>query len=563
MKQLSGAAASPGIAIGPAFVITETDIEMPEYSDPASAFSEAASAVATELQELQQQAAAAEREEAAAVLGAQALMAEDPMLGDGVSELLATGTPLDDAITTASQTISSTLATLDDEYLAARSADILEVAERIRYRLAGVEQAGLDSMTAPAVVVATALTAADTAGMDAELVVGFVTEQGGPTGHVAVIARSLGIPAVVATPGATAQAADAQTVALDGGTGEVVLDPDDAAAADFEQRQRDMLARAAIAEQYRSKRVSFGAVEMRIAGNVGNTADVQEAVASGADGIGLYRTEFLFLDRAEPPTEEEQYEAYAAAVEAFDHPVVIRTLDIGGDKPAPYLTLPEEENPFLGVRAVRLYEEFGHVFRSQVRALLRASALGDLWIMVPMIATTEDWEGVAGLIDTYRAELTSEGVTIGEPKLGVMIEVPAAALIASHLARHVDFFSIGTNDLTQYIMAADRTHGGLHRYADAAHPAVLSLCAATAVAATGAGISVAVCGEAAADPVTALLFAAMGMDKLSVTPRAVGIVKATIDRADHATAQSALEAALAARSASDVRDIVARLIDDS
>ncbi len=561
MVTLRGASGSPGIATGAVYVIANAEAVIADHPEPESVFRGAMERVAVELADLRDEATASGRQEAADILGAQALMAEDPMLADAVVARLDAGEGLGVALDAASRDIAATLAALDDEYLAARSADVIEVADRIRLRLAGVERLGLDAMTTAAVVVAEALTAADTARMDPSLVAGFVTDQGGPTGHVAVIARSLGIPAVVGALGATEAALAAQQVALDGSRGEVAFDPDDSTSADFERRRAESAKREMYAARYKGARVSYGSSPVRIAANVGSSDDVAVAVDARADGIGLYRTEFLFLERSEPPSEEEQYEAYRIAAEAFDDPVVIRTLDIGGDKPAPYLNLPPEENPFLGERAVRLYDQFTDLFRGQLRALLRASTAGEIWIMVPMVATLSDWHGVEQLVGEARAELAQLGIPAGDPKIGVMVEVPAAALLARHLASHVDFFSIGTNDLTQYVMAADRTHGRLHRYADAAHPAVLGLCAATARAAAEAGISVAVCGEAASDPVTALLYAAMGMDKLSVTPLAVDRIKATIDESDPGAAAEALRVVLDAATATDVREIVQPLLD--
>ena len=253
---------------------------------------------------------------------------------------------------------------------------------------------------------------------------------------------------------------------------------------------------------------------------------------SGADGVGLFRSEFLFASRTQPPSEDEQFEAYAAAVKAFDHPVIIRTLDVGADKQLPYLESPVEENPFLGIRGTRLYARHPDLFQTQARALLRAAAEGDLWVMLPMVATLEDVREARARVDEARRTLEAEGATFGDFRLGVMIEVPAAALMADQLAREADFFSIGTNDLTQYVMAADRGLGTLSKYHDAAHPAVLRICGSVISAARAQNRPVGVCGEAAADPVLAVLFAAMGVTELSVAPTSVNAIKATIDTLD-------------------------------
>ncbi|MBT8208539.1 MAG: phosphoenolpyruvate--protein phosphotransferase [Acidimicrobiia bacterium] len=560
MKKITGAGASPGVIVGAVYVVSRSDAPMPEFDDPKAALATAVSAASNQLVSLRDQAEASGRAEAAQILGAQSLMAEDPMLVDAVEEQLDEGIDLGTALSTAGKQISDMLAAMDDPYLAARSADVLEVADRVRLHLTGGTDQGLDSVTEPSVVVATHLTAADTAQMDPNMVLGFVTEQGGPTGHVAVIARSLGIPAIVGTSGAVAAADGTSVIGIDGATGEIVLDPDDQTLEQLESRRKAHLAAEEAATAYKGKPAAFGERRVLIAANIGNEKDLAQAVAQGADGVGLYRTEFLFLERTEAPSEDEQYETYRSAVASFDHPVVIRTLDIGGDKPADYLETPVEENPFLGERAVRLYEGAGDVFLSQARALLRAATAGELWVMVPMIATVADWDVVTGLFDVARKQLDERGETHGTPRFGMMVEVPAAAVAAEQLARRVDFFSIGTNDLTQYTMAADRTNARLNAYSDAAHPAVLRLCNMTATAARNAGISVAVCGESAADPVTGALFAAMGINELSVAPTSVNRTKSLIDQVDPETISDALTKALGADSAADVRSLVTPLL---
>jgi phosphotransferase system enzyme I (PtsI) len=559
---MTATGASVGIAIGPVYRVNTMVPVVPDFDDPAGAFAGAAAAVLRDLTTLKEKAAAAGRTEASEILGAQALMAEDPMLAAAVSDSLAAGSTLGTAIDEAAASISGVLAAMEDEYLAARSADVLEIADRIRHRLAGTSSAGLGEIREPVVVVASTLTAADTSQLDPELVLGFITEQGGPTSHVAVIARTLGIPAVVGAAGAVGYAEAASTVALDGEVGDVEFDPSPEVLADFAERAELAEARARVAATYGGKRIEFSGRGIRIAANIGSPDDINRAVENAADGVGLFRTEFLFLDRATPPTEDEQYEAYLAAVKGFDDPVVIRTLDIGGDKPASYLETPDEENPFLGERGVRLYGMFPDLFASQARALLRAAVAGDLWVMVPMVATVADLLGVKATMASAADELEAAGAEIGSPKIGVMIEVPSAAVTARALARHADFFSIGTNDLTQYTLAADRMNGRLADYSDAAHPAVLGLCKVTADAALEAGISVAVCGGAAGDPVTATLFAGMGMDKLSVAPPLVNRTKAVIDGLDPNAVAAALDQALAADSADEVRTLVGGLLGD-
>ncbi|NNK92093.1 MAG: phosphoenolpyruvate--protein phosphotransferase, partial [Acidimicrobiia bacterium] len=304
--RLDGAPASPGVVVGPAFVVTRPDIDIPDTDTPKETFAAAAKSVAADLKELEASALAAGRDEASAVLGAQALMAEDPMLGDAVNEALDAGKGLQGAVEDAAGALSAMLAAMEDEYLAARSADVIEVADRVLLRLAGVEDVALADLAAPSVVVAASLTAAQTAQMEADLVMAFVTEQGGPTGHVAVIARSLGIPAVVGAPGAVAAVAvSGTTVGGDGGTGEVIVDPDSSQVDDFTVRAARYSREREEAAAYRGAQVTFGGDAFEVASNIGSTDDIERAVSEGADGVGLFRTEFLFLDRPDPPTEEE------------------------------------------------------------------------------------------------------------------------------------------------------------------------------------------------------------------------------------------------------------------
>jgi phosphoenolpyruvate-protein phosphotransferase len=560
MRELRGTGASPGVVIGPAFVVSREIVTLPEIDEPTLAFARAVSTVHGDLVRLGEEATARGRNEAATVLQAQAMMATDPMLTEAVAERLEDGDNLQTAITISASSISELLAATADEYLAARSADVTEVADRILRCLAGAEAGGLDSMTTASVVVATALTAAETAQLDPERVLGFATAEGGATSHVAIIARSLGIPAVVGAEGLVSSVTTETLIAIDGDTGEVVLDPDKGRETEFLARAARHQARRSAASAYVGRRVRFSDRDIAVAANVGGSDDIARAVAARADGVGLYRTEFLFLDRSDPPTESEQVAFYGEAATAFTDPVVVRTFDIGGDKPAPYLDLPPEENPFLGERGVRIYDQ-NTLFRTQVRALLRATHHGDLWIMIPMVATVGDLVRARQTIEDIRQELVAEGHDTTAPKVGAMIEVPSAALLAHHLANHADFLSIGTNDLTQYTLAADRTNPRLARYSDAAHPAVLRLCHETAGAASASGISVSVCGEAAADPVLAVLFAALGISKLSVSPPSVNLVKAAVAETDPVAAADIAAQALAAPDAETVREIAGPLVE--
>ena len=500
------------------------------------------------------------REEAAEILNAQALMANDPMLIDQVQELLDGGETLDTALGEAATTIAGILEASGVEYLAARAADIHEVAERVARQLAGVESRDLSDIVEPVVIMAENLTVADTSRLDPGTTLGFVTQEGGPTGHVAIIARSLGLPAVVGATNLMEHVADLGTVAMDGSTGDVIMDPPAEIRAEFDERARRHTQQMEAVRAYQGKSVEYAGDHLAVAANVGSPGDLESAVDAGADGIGLFRTEFLFASRAEPPSEDEQFEAYSAALQAFDHPVIIRTLDVGADKQLPYLDSAVEENPFLGIRGIRLYGRHPAIFQTQARALLRAAVEGDLWVMLPMVATLDDVREARALVDEARRSLEAEGVPFGEFRLGIMIEVPGAALMADQLAGEADFFSIGTNDLTQYVMAADRGLSSLNSYHDAAHPAVLRLCRRVIEAARAQQLPVGVCGYAAADPVLAMLFAAMGVTELSVAPASVNSIKATIDALDPERAAALLAAGLQAGDADQVREQVANTV---
>ena len=559
--RISGTAASSGVALGPAVVIDHQTVEVQDRAEPAAAFATAVDEVRQELQSMSETARDAGRVEAGDVLEAQALMAADPMLADAVNAALADGASLDAALTRTETDIKAIFSAIDDPYMAERAQDVGEVVDRIRCNLAGVDSPGSRVIEIPSVLVARSVTAADTALLDPELVLGFVTEAGGATSHVAIIARSLGVAAVVGANGVVDHVRDGDTVAIDGSTGDVAVRPDAATAEDFRARRAAAEADMAAAERFKGIGVSFRGQPIRVSANVGSRDDVVRAVEVGAEGVGLLRTEFLFLDRTEAPSEQEQFDLYSFAGSSFSEPVVVRTFDIGGDKPAPYLEVEAEENPFLGVRGARLYAHCPDVFETQVRAILRAASTTDVQMMLPMVSTVEEVTELRAWITQTAHGLEAEGVDHALPPIGVMVEVPSIALTADAVAPHVDFFSIGTNDLTQYAMAADRTNGSLDTLGDALHPAVLALCERTVAAARRHNISVSVCGLAAADPLGAAVLTAMGVDKLSVTARSVNMVKSVVDSLDQADAGAMVAAALGAATAPEVRRIVGAALD--
>ncbi len=554
---IRGVGASPGIALGPVITIDVETVELPELAEPLVAIAASASAVSTHLSRLSESTRSSGREDAADVLNAQSLIAEDGLIVDAIGDHLDSGLDLDAAFDAAAAQLEALLASLPDPYLAARAADVGEVMQAIKRDVAGLEP---DSTTIgePSILIAHALTAAETAGLDPTMVLGFATETGGATSHVAIIARSLGVPAVVGVNGLLASSPS--FAALDGSTGEFRADPTPAERSEFEQRLELQARLTERLLESRGAAAMFGGTRIKVAANIASVDDIAKGVAEQSDGVGLFRTEFLFLDRPSPPSEEEQYEAYKAAASSWNETVVIRTFDIGGDKPAEYLDLPEEENPFLGLRGVRIYDRFPDLIDAQIRAALRASAHGDIALMIPMVATLAEFESVRDRVRRIRDSLEASNIECQDVKLGVMVEVPSVALTAHTFAEEVDFFSIGTNDLTQYTMAADRMMSELSDLHDPLHPAVLRLCALVAQAAEPKGRSVSVCGLAAADPLAAVIFASIGITKLSVSANAVNLIKATLTAQSPDVADQINDVLQTASSAAEVRSVLGPLL---
>jgi phosphotransferase system enzyme I (PtsI) len=479
--------------------------------------------------------------EAQAVLEAQAMMAQDPELIADVERRIAVGSSAERAVYDALAAYRALLAGAGD-YLAGRVADLDDVRNRIVARLLGVPMPGVPDSDDPYVLIARDLAPADTALLDPALVLGFVTEEGGPTSHSAILARALGVPAVVALPGAT-EVPEGTVVAVDGSTGEVHVEPG-------EERRAELSEAAAARKAALAGASGPGATsdghKVPLLANVGGPADVAAAVAAGAEGVGLFRTEFLFLDREEAPSEERQTEAYREVLAAFpEGRVVVRVLDAGADKPLPFLTPGDEPNPALGVRGLRALLEHPEVLRTQLRALARAAEGLPVYleVMAPMVADRADARAFA-------AACREAGL---RAKFGVMVEVPAAALRARSILQEVEFLSLGTNDLAQYTFAADRQVGAVARWQDPWQPALLDLVAAAAEAARAEGASCGVCGEAAADPLLACVLAGLGVTSLSMGAASIPYVRASLARHTLAQCERAAAAARATDSAEESR----------
>jgi phosphocarrier protein FPr len=519
---------------------------------------DASAAAATELESISRRVRDDGHPDEAAIFEAQAAIARDPALTAMATERI--NDSHDDAIAAvqaAAGSFAEQLRSLGDELLAARAADVIDVADRIARRLAGTDQptVGLDR---PAIVVAEDLPPSLTATLRRDRLLGIVLEGSSPTAHAAILARAYGIPAVVGVRGllqTVTATADETELAIDGSTGAVFVDPDDAtigrldsAAADGRARhEQDMV-------EARLPAVTRDGTTVSVLANIGTPDESDAAVALGAEGVGLFRTEFLFLERTSPPSEDEQSAAYERAIRAFaPHPVTIRLLDVGGDKPIPYLPIAAEANPFLGVRALRLASTQPELFVTQLRACYRAAAAGPAKVMAPMVADAGDVELLLSLAERARAELEREGAAIGNVDLGVMLEIPAAILVGETYFSRIAFASLGTNDLAQYTLAVDRGNPALERYRDALHPAVLRLIGTAVDAAARRRIELSVCGEMAGDPAAALALVGLGVRSLSMAATGLPAVRRAIRGSDVTALAVAARAALDDASAQTAR----------
>jgi phosphotransferase system enzyme I (PtsI) len=535
--KLTGIGASEGVAVGPAFVpatgksdperywITEDEVEA-----ELQRFKEAVEAVAGNLSETGDRLRASGSEEEAGIFDFLLEMAEDPELASAVEERIAHLQSPEAAVLAVGEEYAAEYAAIDDEYLAARADDVRDVTGQISAQMMGRGASAFEALKTPSIVLSHSLAPSDTARVQKGMALGFVTAEGSRTSHVSIMARSMGIPAVVGVGPELNRVLGAQTVAVDGGEGYAIADPDAETIAEFERMSGALAEERAALDEYRhvEARTSEGR-RIEVAANLGSASEAEDALEWGAEGVGLFRTEFLFMERDDLPSEDEQYEAYSAVARAFgEKPVIVRTLDVGGDKDLPGIDQADEDNPFLGWRGIRMSLDTPELFEPQLRAILRAAANGNLKVMFPMVADVGELEAAKAMLQECRRELESEAVEIGEVEAGVMIETPAAAVRASELAEESAFFSIGTNDLVQYTLAADRGNERLRRLQNADHPAVLALIRQTCEAASAAGIPVGVCGEAAGEPEMIPKLLELGVTELSMAapqiPRAKKVV---------------------------------------
>ncbi|HEY2939540.1 MAG TPA: phosphoenolpyruvate--protein phosphotransferase [Gaiellaceae bacterium] len=558
---LAGLPGATGIAFGPARRFHSVAPEIPTGSsgDPEAewaALERALEQVRAEIGAVRESVAAGAGEYSAAIFDAHLLFLDDEaLLGPARRAIFEEGLNAAQAWHRAAEAVAADYRSLDDEYMQARAEDLTGVARQVVAALVGGEAA--PSIDASGIVVAADLTPADTASLDRELALGIATATGSPTSHSAILARSLGIPAAVGLGDALLAVPEGTALLLDGDAGVVHVDPDEELVAEYERRRtaRDEAAREARARAAEPALTREGR-HVEVVANIGSPDDVAAAIANGAEGVGLLRTEFLFLERDSMPTEDEQYAAYAEIAERLEgRPLVLRTLDVGADKPLPYLPAEAEANPFLGVRGIRLALARPELLETQLRAVLRAAAEHPLRVMFPMVATLEEYRQARSVLSRAREGLEQSGTAVPEElEVGVMIEVPAAALAANLFAPEVDFFSIGTNDLVQYTMAAERGNASVAGLADGLHPSVLRLIRIVADAADGK--LVAVCGELASDPVAVPVLVGLGVTELSANAPAIPAVKEAVRGIDDGAARALADRALGLSSAVEVRSLL-------
>jgi multiphosphoryl transfer protein len=556
---LEGRPGSPGVGFGrllwvaPPVEPSQNGTGHDRPTDPAAERARLEAALATaadELTALAHEASGRAGDEVGAIFSAQALFASDPGIVDPAMAAIDDGARAEEAIDRVAAAQADALAAVDDEYFRERAADVRDVGRRVAGLLTGRARPILHRADgSPAVIAAVDLEPSLVVAIRPELVSGIALAGGAPTGHAAIVARALGIPLALGLGSGLDAALDGESVAVDGSAGRLVVDPADG--------------ELAVAAPVAGPRHANNALDLpvAVAANVGSVREAEAAAAAGADGIGLVRTELLFLGRSVPPGLEEQRSLYRRIADALpDRPVVFRTLDIGGDKPAPYLAGEPEMNPALGVRGIRLSLARPDLFETQLRALLEADPNRPVWILLPMVSSVEEVAAARAAVERAGAAAAADGAPVsGDVRLGVMIEIPSAAVMADAFAPIVDFFSIGTNDLVQYSLAADRTSASLAELASALQPAVLRLIRSVTGAARVHDVHVAVCGEAAADPTTARLLVGLGVDELSVAPASIGPLRDELAGLDLEDCRAAADRACAAGSLADVRAIAEAL----
>ncbi|OCG02409.1 phosphoenolpyruvate-protein phosphotransferase PtsI [Gilliamella apis] len=564
---VSGILVSPGIAFAKALLLKEEPIVINnrqildnKIDAEIERFKEARQKSSEQLNAIMERAKTTLGEDKAAIFEGHIMLLEDEDLEQEViSRIQSKHSSADAAVQSVFETQAKELENLDDEYLKERAADIRDIGKRLLKNILGIEIVDLSAISQPCILVATDLTPSETAQLNLDMVLGFITDAGGRTSHTSIMARSLEIPAIVGTSNATQAIKQGDFVILDAINNAIYINPDHTTEEKLKQVQAKYIAdKEELAKLKDLPAVTLDGHQVEICANIGTVRDIAGADRNGYEGVGLYRTEFLFMDRDAYPNEEEQFKAYKEVAESTNGlSIIVRTMDIGGDKDVPYMHLPKEENPFLGWRAIRICLDRKEILHAQLRAILRASAFGKLRIMFPMIISVEEIRILKSEINILKEQLTAEGKAFDkEIEIGVMIETPAAAVIARHLAKEVDFFSIGTNDLTQYTLAVDRGNELISHLYNPFSPSVLTLIKNVIDASHKEGKWTGMCGELAGDERATILLLGMGLDEFSMSAVSIPKIKKLIRNTNYEEAKKFADTALEKATAKEITDLI-------
>ena len=539
MVILQGKSVFGGVAIGKIqfFKRDEIQIKRRHVDDPEAEirrFRTAKEKALSELQQLYDKALTDVGEANAMIFEAHQLMLEDPDYNDSVENIINTQkVNAEYAIGVTSDNYAAIFEAMDDAYMQGRAADVKDVSNRLLSQFAKKQNASFE-MTEQVIIAADDLAPSETVQLNKDMVLSFVTQGGSTNSHTAILAKTMNIPAIIGIGDALDEKYEGKEAIVDGANGCLIIEPDEETMKEYQAKKQEYLAQQELLQQFRGKEtVSLDGQKVKLYANIGNASDIGAVIKNDAAGIGLFRSEFLYLENDNFPTEEEQFKVYKYVAETMGQKqVIIRTLDIGADKQIDYFDMAHEENPAMGYRAIRICLTRPEIFKTQLRALFRASAFGNISIMYPMIISVDELRKIKTIVAEIRQELTEQGVTFGEPKQGIMIETPAAVMMSEELAKEVDFFSIGTNDLTQYTLAIDRQNPKLDAFYDPHHPAVLRMIQMVVENAHKAGIWAGICGELGADTSLTRRFLAMGVDELSMSPGSILPVRKIILETD-------------------------------
>ncbi|AIR85484.1 phosphoenolpyruvate-protein phosphotransferase PtsI [Pantoea sp. JGM49] len=570
---ISGILASPGIAFGKALLLKEDEIVISrkkitddQVEQEVQRFLDGRGKAAVQLEAIRVKAGETLGEEKAAIFEGHIMLLEDEELEQEIIDLIKKDHATADA---AAYSVidgqAKALEELDDEYLKERAADVRDIGKRLLQNILGLHIVDLGAIAEESILVAKDLTPSETAQLNLKKVLGFITDIGGRTSHTSIMARSLEIPAIVGTGNVTTQIKNGDFLILDGVNNKIYVNPTDAEQEELKAIQTQYLSeKHELAKLKDLPAITLDGHQVEVCANIGTVRDVAGAERNGAEGVGLYRTEFLFMDRDSLPTEEEQFQAYKAVAEAMgSQAVIVRTMDIGGDKDLPYMNLPKEDNPFLGWRAIRIAMDRKEILHAQLRAILRASSFGKLRIMFPMIISVEEVRALKAELELLKTQLREEGKAFDETiEVGIMVETPASAVIARHLAKEVDFFSIGTNDLTQYTLAVDRGNDLISHLYNPMTPSVLGLIKQVIDASHAEGKWTGMCGELAGDERATLLLLGMGLDEFSMSAISIPSIKKIIRNTNFEDAKALAEQALAQPTAEDLMNLVNKFIKE-